>query len=184
MAMFLSIHHVSITSGENVCKYIIRNHLRQCLDPSPPKPPPFHGTCRNDTMCKGKYNITVIDYFPFSMGMKMQLRGMFDHCCGHRCSKTTYADISDSTQIEYKKADSPDIIFPVLARSTVTQLHGFWYIPVFDAPVAYYIIRKESSDEVLNSTLSGLSKLWPLLCIGLVLALIAGILWLGNGHLE
>ena len=53
------------------------------------------------------------------------------------------------------------------------QLHGYHFIPIFDAPSAYYITEKNTSPkETLFNLIYACAELWPLLLICLLMALI------------
>ena len=130
---------------------------------APPKGPPPNGktpngappngeppqttsvsSCINTTVCHERhYNIAVITYFPFSSGIEKQVENMINDCCGRSCTSTNKTTLADVTKIQHREENSPDMVFPVLGRSHVTKLHGYWYLPLFDAPVAKYVGRSK-----------------------------------------
>ena len=60
----------------------------------------------------------------------------------------------------------------------LTEVHGFFFIPVLEMPNAFFITERKSDRERTIEMIQGVLELWPLLIICLLMALIAGgLIW-------
>ena len=69
-------------------------------------------------------------------------------------------------------------IYPVFAYTKSRIVYGHYFIPLLDPPGAFYITVK-SRQEASELISKALNELWPLLVIGLLMAIVAGfVAWL------
>ena len=81
--------------------------------------------------------------------MKNTVLDMLNKCC-QRCAKCDVINaIDDTMQVTSNVVNQSDVIFPVVAESTLQKLHGFYFLPTFDAPSAYYCILRKSNTMIL-----------------------------------
>ena len=69
-------------------------------------------------------------------------------------------------------------IYPAFAFTNSCIVYGHYFIPLLDPPGAFYVTVK-SQQEASELIFKALSDLWPLLVIGLLMAILAGfVAWL------
>ncbi len=187
-AMILLLHGNTVFAKDRQCNYIISHGLNKCAD----RPPGISndktrrsanktvGHCQNEQVCSKMYNLSLIDYMPYSKGMEKQCMQMFSHCCSQSCNnKQTWLHMKNISDINSQTLRTSDAVFPILARSSVKKLHGFHFIRFFEAPVAFYVFPSRAASTVVERMLKGASELWPLICGSLLLTVLSGfIAWL------
>ena len=137
------------------------------------------GKCRNHAqkdICYTTFKATVIDIVPFSFEMMRIIKKMFRRCCGtcaRLCPKKT---IENMSKMNSSAIISSDIIFPILAESSVESMYGYHFLPILDAPSAYYVTTRQSKSQVAQNIIYACTHLWPLLTICLLFALISGFI--------
>ena len=71
------------------------------------------------------------------------------------------------------------IIFPVLARMHTEKLMGHYFVPFYKMSVLTVITKPREFEELMKELISSCLKLWPLLSICIIMALIAGFfMWI------
>ena len=133
-------------------------------------------TCTN---CRSLFNVARFRRHSFSSKTLVQISDMLHRCCGN-CTKYYLTDIFtaiDDTNRTY--LDKFDIIYPAHAESSLTLLHGFHFIPVYNIPSAYYFTIQKSDRKIALSMVYGCLNMWPLLAICILMSFIAGfIAWI------
>ena len=82
------------------------------------------------------------------------------------------------TSLTFLSTGNYDLVFPVLAKSSLPKVDGFYFQPIYDAPGVYYFTEGISSVKMSQKLLLACQNLWPLLTICLLLAVISGgIAW-------
>lgn len=135
--------------------------------------------CNNNTVCTRIFNLSIFHQQLFAITMKNAVLNMIMHCCGDcfRCSVVT--ELEDMSHLNASFANSPDIIFPVMGFPNVPKLFGFRFLPAYDAPSAYYFTLKRPSNILMTEVLNACLKMWPLLIVFILLALMSGfIIWI------
>ena len=136
--------------------------------------------CVNGDICNREFNITKINLLPYHKIMHNDIMRLLDICCG-KCAKRKIVDtVSDLSKVSVESLASSDFIFPFLGPISADRLHGFHFIPMFDAPSCIYItMKKQSPKDTLFNLIQACAELWPLLLICLLMALISGfVAWL------
>lgn len=161
------------------CLHIIHNDFSNCIGAETEGPPPndtdlFESKCMEERICRKTFRLSSVELPPFSRGMENHIRHMLTNCCG-KCAVSTIVDrFKDVSHVTVKSLHSSDIIFPIFSRSDNEKLYGFWFIPIIDIPDAYYVRKKRTNEEMLRDMLNRFARLWPLLVICLLFALLAG----------
>ena len=133
----------------------------------------------NKDICNRKFIATVVDLIPFSIYMTHGIKKMLKDCCDGCAQYNTSNTIKYMSRVKYAAIMSSDIVFPVISRSSVKSLYGYHFLPVLDAPTAYYITKKTTKIQTTQNIINACKNLWPLLTICLLLALISGfIAWI------
>ena len=169
----------SARSLKHKCISVIKPNLDLCASGEFPVFP--EGSCVNDIhICKRGFNITFVRLEPLSHERFTTLiKQMFYHCCGSCVRTTIVNNFTDVTAITPSSISSSHIIYPILGCMDAKSLFGYNFIPLWDAPGAYYITKERTKAMVIRRLVLSCGNLWPLLVIMLLMALIAGfIIWL------
>ena len=136
------------------------------------------GVCLGNRICNRFFKIRRIQT-QFSYRTMIQLSDLFERCCGScvRCSlKHVHGVLPD---VNISLLHSWDIVFPVIARSSLNELYGFHYIPVLEVPSAYLFSLSKSRKEKTMELLTLLYNMWPLFIICLFMSVSAGfVAWI------
>ena len=112
--------------------------------------------------------------YPFYIVFEDLIKVMFSHCCGECAEMQNSNMFNDMSQVNATSINTSDLVFPILGRSCVNQLYGFWFISLHDVPSAYYVTK--SQHLPLKEMLKQFYQFWQLLCICLLLAVLAGFI--------
>merc|ERR1712048_311634 len=129
--------------------------------------------------CRRLYHLGRLRLQSFGSKTRVQISDMLERCCGP-CTKyfihSLYKPLSEINETQF---NSLDIIYPVPSSSkSLTEVHGFYFIPVLDMPNAFYITERKSDRVRTIEMIEGVLKLYPLLIICLLMAFIAGgVIW-------
>ena len=127
-------------------------------------------------ICNREFTATVVDLMPFSMQMMHDIDRMLKGCCGGCATFRPRNTIKYMSKVNSSAIMSSDIVFPILGRSSVESLYGYYFLPILDAPSAYYVTTRLSKSEVSQSITDAIKHLWPLLTICFLFALISGFI--------
>ena len=132
--------------------------------------------CINESLCRRVFKISRIRRQSFASKTLVHISDMLENCCG-QCAKYYLTDIfTQLAHVNVSIMESSDIIYPVVGRSSLDELYGFYYIPVLEIPSAYYFTLAKSKREMAMDMVTGCLKMWPLLAICLLMSLIAGFI--------
>ena len=133
--------------------------------------------CRNyarKDICSRTFKATVIDIMPFSFEMMRIVNKMFRRCCGPCARLCPSKTIEHMSKVNSSAIISSDIVFPILAGSSVESIYGYHFVPIMDAPISYYVTARQSKSKISQNIINSCKHLWPLLTICLLFALISG----------
>ena len=112
-----------------------------------------------------------------STHITIQMANVLERCCGG-CSKYNETIIRrrgrNQTDIS-ELLDKYDITYPVLTSRSLSGFEGFYFIPVFKPQSSFYITLKKSEKEMALDVIMSCVGMWPIVVIGVLLSLIAGI---------
>ena len=99
-------------------------------------------------------------------------------CCDTCASYSITNMIQRVDEIDESILSSSDAIFPVLGYKSTTEMYGFYFIPVLEAPNAYYFTLKPTQSEKVLHLMKGCLSTWPLIVICLLLSCLSGfVIW-------
>lgn len=139
-----------------------------------------HGPCRYDNhICSEGFNVSFIRLEPFShRRFTTIVTEVIQHCCGS-CVRTVINNFQGMNEVSPTSINSSDIVYPILGRVSATSLYGYYFVPLWDVPGAYYITTKRTKEMIIKSLIKSCSNLWPLFVVMLLMALVAGfIVWM------
>lgn len=129
-------------------------------------------------ICQDKLVFTQIARKLYGFKVLGHVVTMLETCC-RNCFSYKVANRVSISQINQTIKDTSDFILPVFTKLSEIRKFGFYYIPVFEAPSAYYLTVKISSYEKCIQFLVGIFSTWPLVVICLTLTFISGfVIWL------
>lgn len=133
-------------------------------------------SCLNNTLCNKSFNMSIFHNQLFAITMKDTVLSMLKRCCG-TCARCNVAEnLNYITDIKPASVNPADIIFPVLGYDSLVSLHGYNYLPTYDVPSSYYFVLKQTNKEMVMKVIYACMKMWPLIIISLLLALISGFI--------
>lgn len=145
------------------------------------------GSCKKSShaVCHKLFKLVRIYAHSFGAKMLVHFSDALYHCCGN-CSQyyMTRATL-DISNVDKSLLNSSDIILPVIMPSVKSkEMAGYHFIPVIEIPSAYYFTLKQTKQQVSINLILAYLKMWPLLIITLLIAIISGFLtWLiERGH--
>lgn len=134
--------------------------------------------CLNTDVCKRNFKITYVRSDWFLEKVHGQFIEMMEGCCEGCWSNTSSRKIRSIADINMDVLNESDIILPILAPRSVTQLYGFHFIPVIAAPTSYYFTLRATEVENAVKLVLACLNTWPLIVIFLMMAFISGfIIW-------
>ena len=103
---------------------------------------------------------------------------MLKDCCGACASYNVTNTIYRLDEISESITNSSDVILPALGFKSSTEIYGFHFIPMLEAPIAYYFTLKPTQQENVMNLINGVMGLWPLIVICLLLSCLSGfVIW-------
>ena len=156
---------------EKTCLYL--DHARNGNDDD-------KNSCSESYVCNKTYTINYVEMPPYDLLFSVE-DSMLKKCCG-KCANVSLKSWKKYLH-EIKElfqpisTNSPDFIFPVLAKSTTIHVHGYHFIPVVRLPSMIYVtpIRQSAFERAVISCIN----LYPLLLIGFLMSLVFGfIIWI------
>ena len=104
---------------------------------------------------------------------------MLRRCCGN-CTKYNRSDIwTPLYNLNQTTLDRFDIIYPVTAQTSLNEIYGRYFIPVYNIPNAYYFTIQKDEKSMAIDIVNGCLNMWPILAACLLMSLIAGfIAWI------
>ena len=130
--------------------------------------------CKNETVCSREFVITYINIMPYYK-MKHLVETMFTFCCGTCARLRTFQTLNDTSKITTRALSSSDVVYPFLGPTTSQTLYGFNFVPMIQAPRAYYItLTKNSPRAVLMELVESCTELWPLIVMAVLLSAVSG----------
>ena len=171
----------SMSNSPRECLHIKYENFSNCVRAHEWKPgnksKPY--SCWSENICRKTFNISAIKLPPFSLLMDIHVKEMVFHCCGDCAEILNGSSFSNMSEVTATSISTSDIIFPIFSRSSVNTLYGFWFIPLIDIPSGYYVTRERSKGQIMKDMLMDILKLWPIICICLLLAVISGfVVWI------
>ena len=131
--------------------------------------------CPNNEICKRNFRISYINLHPYDSEELKCIEEILTKCCGTCAKYEVINNFSNITEVTPSLINSSDFIFPFLASATTKELHGFYFLPYINAPIALYITRRDEEIMLFKSIL----RLYPLIIICLLLAFVSGfIAWI------
>ena len=131
--------------------------------------------CTHEGICGKVFKVSRIRRQSFGAKTLMQISDMIYTCCGE-CGKYMLTDVFSQPHENSSTLQSSDIIYPVLGRSSVQNLYGLHYIPVFEVSSSYYFTLGKSKKEMAYTMVIACLNMWPLFIICLMMCFIAGFI--------
>ena len=69
--------------------------------------------------------------------------------------ETMKSPLGHISEVNSGESKTSDFIFPVVGGVGTEKMYGHHFVPFFDAPIAYYIIKAHTPHEVLMEMLKG-----------------------------
>ena len=138
---------------------------------------PASNQCTAPPPCKKVYHLGRLKQ-TMSSHITIQVEKMLERCCGG-CSKYNetmirYSGKNDSAVMS-DILDEFDITYPILGSRSLSGSQGFYFIPVFEPQSSFYITLKRSEKEMALDVIMSCVGMWPVVVIGTLLSIIAGI---------
>ena len=128
--------------------------------------------CKTDPICD--HNFTISKFGNNAYGVQL-VEGLLRTCCG-ACTKTIQKeDLLEMGQLK-EVMENVDIVFPILGKVGDWELHGYYFIPLIEAPQAYFVTH--INHNILRDVIMSCLNLWPLLLVTAMMVLISGKIWL------
>ena len=108
---------------------------------------------------------------PYNSGIVADL---LHTCCGACVNVSTVEILTKVSQVSSPATSNSHFVFPVLGRSDVLMLYGYRFIPLIEAPGAYYITNK--SEDLMPQLILSCLNLWPLMVICFFMVVISGFI--------
>ena len=123
---------------------------------------------------------TINNLFNYFISEIMDL--LFMDCCGScqpRIQLVNYSNPYEFADALNNDTVTATITFPVLARINTEKLLGHYFVPFYKMSVLTVITKQREFEELMKELISSCLKLWPLLSICIIMALIAGFfMWI------
>ena len=137
--------------------------------------------CQHDIhICSRGFNISYVRLEPFtSESFRNLVENVISYCCGSCRNTVVVKTFNNMTEISPSSINSSHVLYPILGRLEATSLYGYYFVPFWNAPGAYYITTRRTKTVILKTLITSCGNLWPLLIIMLLMSLIAGfIVWI------
>ena len=135
--------------------------------------------CREDIeICTKTFNVSLVNMPPYSK-LRTMVVNMIRRCCGN-CTSLFFVNTLDSMlHLNMESISTSHLVFPVLGRYYAERMHGYYFLPLLEAPSAYYITKKPDSRMAMDRIVISTLNMWPLVVICLLMAFVTGfIVWL------
>ena len=123
---------------------------------------------------------TISNWFNYFVSEIIDL--LFIDCCGGclpRMQSVNYSNPYEFADALNNDTVTATITFPVLGRIHTEKLLGHYFVPFYKMSVLTVITKPKGFEELMKELISSCLKLWPLLSICLIMALIAGFfMWI------
>ena len=127
--------------------------------------------CEPDSICAHNFTISELDKKNvYGVNLVEQL---LRTCCGSCVKFMKKENIDEIAQLSTPEMEKVDLAFPVLGKTGQNTYHGYYYIPIIEAPKVYYVTH--ANDQVLKDVIVSCLNLWPLLVVTGLMVLISGI---------
>lgn len=174
----------AVVKSKNQCLYVREDEFNECANKRLSYQDLVRSTnegkdeCINEAICRHEFKITFVQQM-YNLQIFDVFSKMLAHCCG-RCASYKVANIlKHLNEVDDAVLKVSDIIFPVFGTKPTKDLHGFHFVPIYEAPSAYYFSRRTSGLVKLGDLVLGILSAWPLIVICLLLAALSGfIVWL------
>ena len=128
--------------------------------------------CNTNPICDHKFTISHFGNNAYGVQLVEQV---LHTCCG-ACTKTIQKeDLLEMWQLK-EVMENVDIVFPILGKVGDWKLHGYYFIPLIEAPQAYFVTH--TNHHILRDVIMSCLNLWPLLLVTSMMVLISGKVWL------
>lgn len=141
---------------------------------APPEGPTCNATIPLTSICRKKFNITFVEIEPYGHYL---VKDLLRTCCRGAINVSLIKTVKKMSDLSDEITDRSHFIFPVLANSYATEIHGYFYIPIVEVPSVYFVTLK-TNKRLEESVLSCL-RMWPLMIICLLMVAVSGFIgWL------
>ena len=199
--IFIILQCLSLSLAENSgtakCISVISEHFDDCKQPNSSTIKKIEETfckhsidenktkkeCVHEGICRKTFNVSRFPRQLFALTMRTVISNMLHECCGDCAQCTVVHKLYKITELQTPSVYLSDIIFPILAEPSVTEMYNYYFIPVFDIPTAYYFTLKMTNKEMIIKLVRACIKMWPLLTICILLSLISGCFCMDHGNM-
>lgn len=131
--------------------------------------------CSRSSICNKQYNISYVQYPPYSTSQLLE--NMLMKCCGQCIHIHLGKQLMNVSEITFQSMNESDFILPFLAQSSARMLHGFYFIPLIDAPNLFLFTTKYTT--LMEDLILGCLRRYTIIVLCLLVAFIAGfIIWI------
>lgn len=153
------------------CHYVGNQVFQNCLRKV--DPPHVH---TNIGICNHSFTMSAVRKQMFFYTLQYALEDMIYYCCGNSTQLERIRRFNYEMDVNEETIQDSDFVYPIMTRYKQEQLHGYYFVPVYDLPQAYYVTQMKSTEKLVLHIAETCFDLWPLLLLCILAAIIAGFL--------